>query len=489
MMYEIEEPILNKKEMQDKEQLVTAMRNMINFQHVVDKDYSKLLEYIDKRFKILAIELGMDMSYESYRKIYYYLARDFIGFNETEPLLRDYFVEDIECNGAGTPVYIVHRVFRNLRTNLTYNDIDELTGLTHFTKNYNCPSGSSPCLPTDNQIALYDSKDYLGDCMLLDIGTYNQATITSQLGNDQTTSIKVGKNVQATLFSDDGLISRGETFITDDSNLSDNRIGKNSTSSVKVEARNTTPAVPSLIYPANNTTFSTDSSFSLAWENKGTGLEFKAQILKNGSEVNSTDWQETTFWHINSLGSGEYSWKVKARNGEKESNWSAASNFNIEDISQVSPSSVSVPFTDTMESGENGWTFSANWSQVSVANHTTNGTKSWRYHFAGQSSYNNGAPNSGYLTSPEIQIPASGEYYLRFWYQYETEDDGLNWDQRWVQIAVNGEPFTNMQQLSDDAPNYWLKSKPISLASYASKAIRVRFYFATLDQVFNDFKG
>jgi archaeal flagellar protein FlaI len=126
MMYEIEEPILNKKEMQDKEQLVTAMRNMINFQHVVDKDYSKLLEYIDKRFKILAIELGMDMSYESYRKIYYYLARDFIGFNETEPLLRDYFVEDIECNGLKTPVYIVHRIYRNMKTNLIFKEDTKL---------------------------------------------------------------------------------------------------------------------------------------------------------------------------------------------------------------------------------------------------------------------------------------------------------------------------------------------------------------------------
>lgn len=124
--YEIEEPILNKKEMEDKEQLVNAMRNMINFEDVVEKKQEKLLEYIDKRFKILAIELGMDMSYESYRKIYYYLVRDFIGFNETDPLLRDYFVEDIECNGGNTPVYIVHRVYRNIKTNLIFKEADRL---------------------------------------------------------------------------------------------------------------------------------------------------------------------------------------------------------------------------------------------------------------------------------------------------------------------------------------------------------------------------
>jgi len=40
--------------------------------------------------------------------------------------LRDYFVEDIECNGAITPVYIVHRIYRNIKTNLVFNDLVRL---------------------------------------------------------------------------------------------------------------------------------------------------------------------------------------------------------------------------------------------------------------------------------------------------------------------------------------------------------------------------
>jgi len=77
-------------------------------------------------FKLIAIELRLEIPYESYRKIYYYLARDFLGFNEADPLLRDYFVEDIECNGANTPVYIVHRLYRNIKTNVQFSDLDYL---------------------------------------------------------------------------------------------------------------------------------------------------------------------------------------------------------------------------------------------------------------------------------------------------------------------------------------------------------------------------
>ena len=112
--------------LKQKEEIITAMNNMIDFETIVEKERAGLLEYIDKRFKLLAIELGIDISYDTYKKLFYYLCRDFMGFNETEPLLRDYFVEDIECNGGDSPVYVVHRVYRNMKTNLIFKDNEKL---------------------------------------------------------------------------------------------------------------------------------------------------------------------------------------------------------------------------------------------------------------------------------------------------------------------------------------------------------------------------
>jgi flagellar protein FlaI len=124
--YVLEEPILSEVEQGFRDQILPAMRDLIDFDAIIEKDTEKLLDYIDKRLKIIAFELGLNMSYDTYKKIYYYLVRDFVGFNEIEPLLRDYFVEDIECNGVGSPVYLVHRIFRNLKTNLTFQDIGKL---------------------------------------------------------------------------------------------------------------------------------------------------------------------------------------------------------------------------------------------------------------------------------------------------------------------------------------------------------------------------
>jgi archaeal flagellar protein FlaI len=126
VVYEVEEPVLNDREKAIKEQIIMAMRDLINFDSVVDGSTEVLLIYIDKRFRLLARELGFNMSWDSYQKIYYYLCRDFIGFNEAEPIIRDYYVEDIECNGADAPIYVVHRKFRNLQTNVKFPTIEGL---------------------------------------------------------------------------------------------------------------------------------------------------------------------------------------------------------------------------------------------------------------------------------------------------------------------------------------------------------------------------
>ncbi len=127
VVYKIEEPILTQEETKHKDVIITAMKDMIDFNTLIEKDITKLVEYIDRTFKILAVELGIELSYESYKKIFYYLYRDFVGFNEIEPLLSDYFIEDIECNGVNTPLYIVHRIYRNLKTNLIFKEIDSLS--------------------------------------------------------------------------------------------------------------------------------------------------------------------------------------------------------------------------------------------------------------------------------------------------------------------------------------------------------------------------
>nr|MEB3860190.1 hypothetical protein [Desulfurococcales archaeon] len=51
----------------------------------------------------------------------YYVARDYVGLGRLEPLVRDRFVEDITCNGAGLPVYVYHSKYEWLRTTIVFS--------------------------------------------------------------------------------------------------------------------------------------------------------------------------------------------------------------------------------------------------------------------------------------------------------------------------------------------------------------------------------
>ena len=126
LVYFIEEPVLSKEEREILKKISIAMREIININVVVEKTQEAVLDYIDKTAKLIIEELNIKITEETYNKVFYYLYRDFIGLEKIEPLLKDYFIEDIECNGINTPVYIVHRAYRNMRTNIMFRDIDKL---------------------------------------------------------------------------------------------------------------------------------------------------------------------------------------------------------------------------------------------------------------------------------------------------------------------------------------------------------------------------
>jgi len=129
ILYRIEEPQLDENEKAILNLIEEGFKELINVSLVNIKEENVILEYLEKSAKILLTELKIRISIDSFLKIMYYIYRDFVGLNELEPLMRDPFIEDIECNGIDTPVYIVHRSLRNLKTNLIFTSIPYLAGL------------------------------------------------------------------------------------------------------------------------------------------------------------------------------------------------------------------------------------------------------------------------------------------------------------------------------------------------------------------------
>jgi flagellar protein FlaI len=65
----------------------------------------------------------------SWYKILYHAERDLVGFGKIDPLMRDPNIEDISCDGVNKPVYIWHRNFESLETNLKFESDEDVDNL------------------------------------------------------------------------------------------------------------------------------------------------------------------------------------------------------------------------------------------------------------------------------------------------------------------------------------------------------------------------
>ncbi len=61
----------------------------------------------------------------SWYKILYHAERDLVGFGKIDPLMRDPNIEDISCDGVKKPVYVWHRNYESIETNLEF-ETDEI---------------------------------------------------------------------------------------------------------------------------------------------------------------------------------------------------------------------------------------------------------------------------------------------------------------------------------------------------------------------------
>lgn len=62
----------------------------------------------------------------SWAKILYYAGRDMVGFGSIDPMMQDASIEDISVDGAKKPVYIYHKKYESLETNLIFSSEEKL---------------------------------------------------------------------------------------------------------------------------------------------------------------------------------------------------------------------------------------------------------------------------------------------------------------------------------------------------------------------------
>ncbi|WP_255195277.1 type II/IV secretion system ATPase subunit [Halorarius litoreus] len=118
--YHVSEPTLDTFEKYVRKDLVTLLRNsLMYFDFDEDSDTERERVFIENA-KELIEEHAATVEAGTLHKVLYYLRRDFVHYGPIDAVMRDDGIEDISCDGIDVPVYVYHREYRDLRTNIRF---------------------------------------------------------------------------------------------------------------------------------------------------------------------------------------------------------------------------------------------------------------------------------------------------------------------------------------------------------------------------------
>ncbi len=125
--YKVVEPVLSEQE----EKLLRMVKTLLMEEgvfgiEVLVGDSGKASRLLGRQVLRILRRYGVKVPKNSLEKILYYTLRDLIGYGPIDPIYRDPYVEDISCDGAGIPVYVYHRDYGWLTTNVVFRDPQEL---------------------------------------------------------------------------------------------------------------------------------------------------------------------------------------------------------------------------------------------------------------------------------------------------------------------------------------------------------------------------
>jgi len=123
-LYEVIEPTMTEDE---KSLLDVLKRALVLTLNLADADDLKEKEAVLRSgTETLMKQMSISLNPISKERITYYLKRDFIGYGVIDVMMSDPNVEDCSCDGVDIPLFIFHRKYGSIRSNIRFEKEPEL---------------------------------------------------------------------------------------------------------------------------------------------------------------------------------------------------------------------------------------------------------------------------------------------------------------------------------------------------------------------------
>jgi flagellar protein FlaI len=116
--YLLFEPTLSDFEYELLERLYEDLRDVL----ILSSDEIKIdrKRILLEKMQALIDDYGITLGHTTIHKLQYFLIRNFIGWSRIDPLMKDPHLEDISCDGNKIPLFLYHRKYRNIKTNIAF---------------------------------------------------------------------------------------------------------------------------------------------------------------------------------------------------------------------------------------------------------------------------------------------------------------------------------------------------------------------------------
>ena len=84
---------------------------------------SYLIDLMDQIIEDYALKIDP----QSKKKMIYFLKKQFLGLGKLEVLMKDPQIEDVSCDGSGVSIFLYHRRYGSLKSNVLFEDEEELS--------------------------------------------------------------------------------------------------------------------------------------------------------------------------------------------------------------------------------------------------------------------------------------------------------------------------------------------------------------------------
>lgn len=123
--YQVIEPPLNEDQKKIKNEIAHLFKMLADID-TVDMAYEEKEKFLEQTIENIISDNRIYIEEESKDVIYYHIFRDFLGFGRIDILMHDDGIEDISCDGPSTPIFIHHRKYEAIETNIFFDSEQEL---------------------------------------------------------------------------------------------------------------------------------------------------------------------------------------------------------------------------------------------------------------------------------------------------------------------------------------------------------------------------